>query len=285
MKTVTRLVVTGLAVVAAVAVLRPGSTLRAIGRRQSTRAARRARGVPGRMHGLVYELLNRRPDPRVSDLVLTDRVRSSLGPLEKRLDVPHAHVMVEDHVVHLHGSVPTSADADKLEQAVCAVSGVRGVKSHLHVGLGAGDSRPSVGRRAQRHEPSAAKRQLVQAAISAGVREDAAVRVVRGVLAAFAERLPIGERCHVAGHLPADIKPMFAVSRWRGSTRSGRRVDDLIARIVATTADVPRDRAADVTVAVLRALRSLIPEETAGVAAVLPAELRRLWQQAAPVST
>jgi uncharacterized protein (DUF2267 family) len=284
MKTVSRLAVAGSAVVVAVGVLRPGTTLRTTARREVTRAVRRVRRVRGRLHGVVYELLDRRPDPNVSDLVLTDRIRSSLGPVEKRLDVPRVRVMVEDHVALLHGSVPTKADAGELEQAVGAVSGVRGVESYLHVGLGANDTRPSVGREAQQHEPSTAKQLLLEAAISAGVHENVALPVVRGILATFAERLPVGERRHVAGHLPADIKPMFAVPRRRGSTRPARRVDDLVARTIATTADLPRDHAADVTVAVLRALRSLIPDEIAGVAAVLPMELRRLWQNAAPVS-
>jgi uncharacterized protein (DUF2267 family) len=53
---------------------------------------------------------------------------------------------------------------------------------------------------------------------------------------------------------------------------------------MATTAYLPRDHAAEVTRAVLRVLRSLVPDETAGVAAVLPVELRQLWQNADAVS-
>jgi uncharacterized protein (DUF2267 family) len=268
----------------AVAVLWPGTRLHAAARRQATLAARRARCVRGRLHGAAYRLRNRRPDPNASDLVLTDRIRSSLGPLEKRLDLPHLHVMVEDHVALLHGAVPTKADAEELEHAVAAVSGVRGVESYLHVGLGASDTRPSVGREAQEHEPSAAKRQLLEAAVSAGVHEHVALNVVRGILATFAERLPVGERRHVVAHLPADVKAMFAAPRRRGHARPVRHLDDLIACIIATTADLPGDDAAKVTQAVLRALRSLVPDETAGVAAVLPTELRQLWQNASPVS-
>jgi uncharacterized protein (DUF2267 family) len=268
-----------------VAVLWPGTTLHAAARRQVSLAARRGRQVRGRLHGALYQLQGRRPEPNVSDLVLTDRIRSSLGPLEKRLDVPHVHVMVEDHVAVLHGAVPTAADAAALEHAVEAISGVQGVESYLHIGLGACDTRPSAGRDAQAHEPSAARRRLLEAAISAGVQENVALPVVRGVLATFAERLPVGERRHVAAHLPADVQSMFAAPRRRGHTRPARRVDDLIARIMATTADLPRDHAAEVTRAVLRALRSLVPDETAGVAAVLPLELRQLWQAASPVSS
>jgi uncharacterized protein (DUF2267 family) len=285
MRTVTRFAIAGSVVVGAVAILWPGTTLHAAPRRQVTMAARRARHLRGRLHGALYRLQSRRPDPNVTDLVLTDRIRSSLGPLEKRLDVPHLHVMVEDHVALLHGAVPTTADAEALEHAVEAISGVRGVESYLHVGLGASDTRPSAGRDTQAHEPSAAMRQLLDAAISAGLDEDVAVPVVRGVLATFAERLPVGERRHVAAHLPDDVKARFVAPRRRGSTAPARHVDDLIARIMATTTDLPRDHAAEVTVAVLRALRSLVHEETAGVAAVLPVELRQLWQEASPVSS
>jgi uncharacterized protein (DUF2267 family) len=284
MRTVTRYAIAGSAVMGAVAVLWPGTTLHAAARRRVSMAARRGRHLRGRLHGAIYRLESRRPDPNVSDLVLTDRIRSSLGPLEKRLDVPHLHVMVEDHVALLHGAVPTKADAEQLEHAVEAISGVEGVESYLHVGLGASDTRPSAGREAQAHEPSAAMRRLLDEAICAGVDQNVALPVVRGVLATFAERLPVGERRHVAAHLPADVKAMFAAPRRRGSTNPARHVDDLIARILSTTTSLPRDHAIEVTVAVVRALRSLVPDETAGVAAVLPAELRQLWLNASPVS-
>jgi uncharacterized protein (DUF2267 family) len=276
------LVIAGSATLGAVAVVCPGTTLHAAARRQVSLAVRRARRARGRLRGAVHQLQNRRPDPNVSDL--TDRIRSSLGPLEMRLDVPHLHVMVEDHVALLHGAVSTKAEAETLEQAVGAVSGVRGVESYLHVGLGASDTRPSAGREARQHEPSPAKRQLLEAAVSAGVPANVAVPVVRGILATFAERLPVGERRHVAAHLPADVKAMFAAPCRRGHTRPARHADDLIARIMATAPDLPRDHAAEVMRAVLSVLRSIVPDETAGVAAVLPVELRQLWQNANPGS-
>ena len=97
------------------------------------------------MPGLVYRLAGRHPNPDVSDDILADRVRSSIGGLEKRLDVPHIHVMVEDHVAILHGEVTEDSDVRALEHAIVRVSGVRGVESHLHVGLAPGDTRPSEG--------------------------------------------------------------------------------------------------------------------------------------------
>ena len=50
--------------------------------------------------------------------MLADRIRSSLGPLEKWLDVPHVHVTVARHVAILHGEVGTEADATAIERAV-----------------------------------------------------------------------------------------------------------------------------------------------------------------------
>lgn len=109
-------------------------------------ASRRLRYLSGRLEGLSYAIEGRHPDPNVPDSVLADRIRSELGGLEKRRDMPHIHVMVEDHVALLHGEVPTKDDAYAVERAVCAVSGVRDVRSHLHIGLLGGDTRPSQGR-------------------------------------------------------------------------------------------------------------------------------------------
>ena len=46
------------------------------------------------------------------------------------------------YVALLHGEVSSEADADELERAVAAVTGVLGVESYLHVGLTSGDTRP-----------------------------------------------------------------------------------------------------------------------------------------------
>lgn len=83
-----------------------------------------------RARGLVYRLLRRHPDPNVADDILADRIRSSLGPLEKELKIPRINITVEHGMAILHG-VASSADAQQLEAAVRQVSGVRDVKSHL----------------------------------------------------------------------------------------------------------------------------------------------------------
>jgi hypothetical protein len=121
---------------------------------RQSRALRRGVGVFGQrlrytrgwLDGVRYRLARRTPDPDVADDVLADRIRSCLGPLEKRLDVPRVHITVQDHVAVLHGEVPDERDAEAIERAVRDVSGVRGTESHLHVGLGTGNTRPSAGR-------------------------------------------------------------------------------------------------------------------------------------------
>jgi hypothetical protein len=118
-------------------------------RRLAHRLVRDVRYLAGSLPGIAYRLSGRHPDPNVSDDILVDRIRSSIGPVEKRLDLPHIHVMVEDHVAIIHGEVDDDSDVRELEHAIMNVSGVRGVESHLHVGLVAGDTRPSEGTTSQ----------------------------------------------------------------------------------------------------------------------------------------
>ncbi|HET9076721.1 MAG TPA: BON domain-containing protein [Acidimicrobiales bacterium] len=138
----------GLAVGSGALLLKPGSPVNRAGCHGLQYTARHLRYAAGRLDGLSYRLAGRHPDPNVTDDILADRIRSELGGLEKRLDLPHVHVMVEKHVALLHGDVPSAEDAEAVERAVSQVAGVRGVKSHLHVGLIDGDTRPSEGHRA-----------------------------------------------------------------------------------------------------------------------------------------
>ena len=123
----------------------PTTQIRRLVSRWMDETARAMRFGAGRLQGLSYRVAGGRPDPAVGDGILADRIRSELGPVLKRRDLPHVHVVVEDHVAVLHGDVPTRADAETIEQAVGEVSGVKGVMSHLHVGLAKGDTRPSAG--------------------------------------------------------------------------------------------------------------------------------------------
>jgi uncharacterized protein (DUF2267 family) len=226
--------------------------------------------------------MGRTPDPAVPDNVLADRVRSSLGPLEKRIDTPRVHVLVEDHVVVLHGDVPSKADAAVIEHAVKAVSGVRGVESYLHVGLRAGSTRPSDGRALNDEVPSPAFGRLLRAAHDAGVTTGQERSAVRAVLAAFADRIPADERVQLLSHLPADVRELTTTPRRYGHRAPRLRTIHELVGSIAAGAGTDAGNAAGITENVLGCLRTLIPEEAADVAAVLPEELRELWTHAVP---
>jgi len=93
-------------VIGIVAASAPDSVVGRAARRLADRLARDIRYAAASAPGIVYRLAGRRPDPDVSDDVLVDRIRSGLGPVEKRLDVPRVHIMVDDHVAIVHGDVP-----------------------------------------------------------------------------------------------------------------------------------------------------------------------------------
>jgi uncharacterized protein (DUF2267 family) len=259
------------AAVGAVLAARP--ELRHHVRRGGDAAARHLQRLAGQWQGARYRLAGRVPDPDVDDATLADRVRSSIGPVVKRLDLPHVHVMAEEHVVLLHGEVSTPADARVIEEAVRAVSGVDGVESYLHVGLLDSDTRPSSGRQ----EPSEQYRRVVAAVRAAGVDEEYAAPVARAVLAAFGDGLPDGERGHVLAHLSPDVRAMAEPPRRHGRRRRLRSVTELVDAVSARAAGVSGEEALRAARAVLAEIRRLVPEERKDVAAVLPAELRALW--------
>ncbi|HEU5083965.1 MAG TPA: DUF2267 domain-containing protein [Acidimicrobiales bacterium] len=258
-------------------VFRPGTAARRWARRAMRRARGRARHVGDRLRGVVHHLC--RGDRSVDDHVLGDRVRSALGPVTRDLDVPHVHVMVDDGVVLLHGDVARDHDRDVIEQRASEVAGVRGVESYLHVGLLRSDTRPSAGRAV--HPPSEARRRLERAAERGGaIREGEAARAVRAVLATFLERIPEGERHQVATHLPADVRALTRMPRRLGGAGTRvRTIEELVATVSDVDPGLGATRARLVTDAVLGELSQLIPEERDDVAAILPADLRRLWQR------
>ena len=255
-------------------------TGRKTSKRLGLRVTRRLHNLQGAARGWRYRLAARHPDLDVADDILADRIRSELGPLEKRLDLPHIHVMVQDHVALLHGEVATIRDAEKLERAVEAVPGVAGVESHLHVGLLRGDTRPSGGRDVQ--SPSRALHQLLAAAQHGGAHADGGRPAVRAVLSTLADRVPEDERDHLLSHLPEDVRVIATPPRRRGKpTGRIRHVDEFVGAVTAA-GPVDADRAHSVVESVLGALRQLVPEEASKVADVLPAELRELWNAAIP---
>ncbi len=239
-------------------------------------AARRMRHYAADWPGIRYRIAGRRPEPDVDDATLADRVRSTIGPVTKRLDLPHVHVMSEDHVVLLHGDVRDTRDATTIEDAVRRVSGVAGVESYLHIGLLPSDTRPSEGG----GEPSDQRRRLEAAAREAGVDDRQATDVVRAVLATLADAVPAGEREHLFTHLSPDVRSTAAPPRRSGRRGRVRTVEQLVDTVTDRTGGLAENTALTATRSVLRELRSMVPEERRDVAAVLPAELRDLWEDA-----
>lgn len=273
-------VVVTLAATGAAVSLARDAHLRHLLRHGLRRAERDLHHLQGALRGARYHAAGGEPDPMVLDTVLADRVRSELGRLERRLDVPHVHVSVRRHVATLHGEVGGDADAAEIEKRVLQVSGIWGVRSFLHAGLAPGDTPPSYGR--MRDRPSPLLAQLIETAEEWGLHDRRALQAVHGVLATFAERLPAGERRHLAAHLPADVRAMFTPPRTCGSAgRRIRGVDEFLSA-VSTTSGVDAMSVAPVAEAVLGTLRDRVPEEATDVAAVLPASLRRWWEVAVP---
>ncbi len=244
-------------------------------RRRRERARRRLRYESGRLVGLRYRLVGGHSAEDVTDDLLATRVRSALGATTKRLDLPHVHVSVARRIVFLHGVASTDAEADTVERAARRVPGVDGVLSYLHVGLAAGDTRPSEGSLA--YAESAAMRRLVAAAEDTGLPERSARAAVRAVLATFLERLPASQRDHVLAHLPRDVQVLATPPRRHGHAPARMRHLHSFLEAVVAADHVEPARSRDVSSAVLRTLRELVPEESRQVAAVLPPELRELW--------
>lgn len=250
------------------------ASVRLIGHQRTVRgvdhAAKWVRHMHGQLEGLDYRLRGREPDTEAGDPVLTARVRSQLGPLLRRLDLPHLDVTVDDGVALLRGGVARGAQADEIIAAVRQVPGVRDVDARLHIGLTRGDTRPSAGY--DNREASTQLRRLAAAAEAAGVAPAQAAVALR----VFLLRLPSGERDHVVGHLPTDVRQMVDRVVVRADVLHIRDVEGLVA-IVADVADLADDQAQRVLEGVLRTLAELVPEEVADISAVLPAGLGQLW--------
>jgi uncharacterized protein (DUF2267 family) len=252
------------------------------GRRFSRRLARAvtrwAHYQSGVLNGVRYRMSHRQPDPSAEDRVLADRVRSVLGPLEHRLDVPRVHVQCQGHEVLLHGDVSSTEQLMAIVAAVREIPGVHKVQSHLNVGLVPGDSKPSEG--AGQRAPSAALVSVLSAAHGGGAPAGCERAAARSVLSTFAAALPPGERRHVLGHFPDDLRALAepARPRWM-SHRHLRHLGDFT--IAALPSYEPEKRQA-VVESVLGAVRDLVPEEVVGVGAVLPGELSELWKTAIP---
>jgi len=279
MATTKRLVRTaGLAVgvIGVVAASAPDSRFGRAARRLADRLARDVRYTAASAPGILYRLAGRRPDPNVSDDVLADRIRSSLGSLEKRRDVPRVHVVVDDHVAIVHGEVPRESDACAIEHAIMRISGVTGVESHLHAGLVSGDTRPSHSAPSPQ-PPSEALRSLLDVARDAGAGPYPGL-AVHAALCGFVDRMPEDERDQVLAHLPADVRALAGPVRRRGERLPPLRTLPQLVAAVTAQGGVDPKHAEDIIRAVVAALRRLVHDEAHDVAAVLPDELREIWE-------
>ncbi|MDX1621597.1 MAG: DUF2267 domain-containing protein, partial [Nitriliruptorales bacterium] len=264
---------------------RGGRSVRRVGSpKQRRRLAGKLRDFANRLNGVAYRIEGGGPDPQVSDQVLVQRVRSRLGPLEKRLDVPRLHVTAVDGVVTLRGTVGRLTHAARLITAASKVRGVAEVRSKIRVGFSAGDTRPSEGR--AQTSPSDAWRQLVGAVRAVGVEQErptgvedqtTAERLTTAILAAFLRTLPDGERAHTISHLPVDIRQRVTSAAFVGQPRRPRTVEEFL-DLVTASCSVRRDIAELASRELLDVLKALVPEEEHDIEAVLPTELKTLWR-------
>lgn len=209
------------------------------------------------------------------DRLTADRVRTAIGPLVAWLDLPHPNVMVCGDEVVLHGDVGCEDDAERLTAAAGQVLGVVDVESHLHIGLGSGDSRPSDGRRTR--PPSRAMQRLLAAARRAGRFDRAAGPAVRATVGALLSRLPPREAAHLLSHLPVDVRHLV-LRPWQAGRPAARakHVSEFV-HAVSAEAALDAETAEAVVRSVLSELQALVPEEVVDIAAVLPPELREFW--------
>ena len=105
---------------------------------------------------------------------------------------------------------------------------------------------------------------------------------MQAVLRTLTARLPADERKQFLGHLPEDVRnlarPHFGLLEAVDRIRT--RTDFTL--VVAGMTHLPYRRAAHVCEALLGVIRELVPDEAADVAAVLPKDLRELWNAAVP---
>lgn len=111
-----------------------GVSVAAIGGWLATRsknASKYLHRTTNKTKGLAYRAVRRHPTTTVADPVLADRIRSTIGPLEKQLHNSRINVTVENGVAILHGEAKSPEAATQIEEAVRHVAGVRDVRSHL----------------------------------------------------------------------------------------------------------------------------------------------------------
>jgi uncharacterized protein (DUF2267 family) len=210
----------------------------------------------------------------VTDQDLADQVRTALGPIVKQLDLPRIHVMAEGRYVLLHGEVGTESDAVIVEDVVLNMAGVIGVESHLHIGLIAGDTRPSEGRPG----PSPMMAALMHAADNVGAEGiTAKAAAVRAAVSVIFDQIPPGERAHVFAHLPADVMALIKPRRHIGETHDRWDRPMTLDVAVSLRGGLRLESGILLVPKIIKVIRTFIPEEDADVQATLAKHLREFW--------
>jgi uncharacterized protein (DUF2267 family) len=230
------------------------------------------RPIARRRGSILRELREEASD----DVVLADRVRSSLGPLLKELDTPHIHVMAEGNRVLLHGEVVDGAARAQIEAAVRKIAGVGTVATYLKVGLFVGEDRPS---RGHQDIPSRANRAFHDALSHVGLSGRPAELALIETLQLFTDATPEGERAHLFAHLPVDVRSLLKTNSCGCPSEPVADVADFVAR-VRSESGLKLSEARLAVNTVIRELLVLVPEECDDIAAVLPPGLREVWKPA-----
>ena len=115
-----------------------GASVAAIGGWLATRSKPLTKNASPYLHrtanqakGLAYRAMRRHPSTTVDDSVLADRIRSTIGPLEKQLHNSRINVTVESGIAILHGDIESPEAATQIEEEVRGIAGVRDIRSHL----------------------------------------------------------------------------------------------------------------------------------------------------------
>jgi uncharacterized protein (DUF2267 family) len=267
-------------ILAGIAVVGVHPRVRRTLRRSGQRVRRRISYLRGRVRGLRYRMLARGPTPDVDDDVLEQRVRSTLGSLRRRYDLPPIEVSaVMDGSVVLDGYAPDLEQVRELEASLSEIPGVEMVISRIQVD-------DAVLRPSQRRDPAASplRRELLAAVRQLDVGDEEQVeRLVAATLVALFSLLPDDPARHLRSHVPADVQMLIAPPIPIASDRKPRTTYELVdevSQLCGRSAGTSRQAIA----AVFATLREMVPEEMDDVQAVLPAAIKPLWRGARPAT-
>jgi uncharacterized protein (DUF2267 family) len=101
---------------------------------------------------------------------------------------------------------------------------------------------------------------------------------IHAVLCGFMERTPEAECAQVLAHLPGDVRELAGPVRRQGERPPRLKTLPQLVAAVTAEGDIASQHAEEITRAVVAASRGLVPEEARDMAAVLPSELRELWE-------